>query len=97
MSEMIAKPIQRIGEELFDAKGHLLARGWREDVMDKICRRVNSHDALLVALRAWQKYDTEAADKHPCPDYTLRTAYRNEARMFTDIAIKLAQKEGAEC
>jgi hypothetical protein len=94
MSEMIVKPIRRIGAELFDTKGHLLVRGWRENVMDEICRYANSHDALLEACKAWQKYDSEMADKHPCPDYTLRTAYRNEARKLTDIAVKLAEKEG---
>ena len=42
--------------------------------------------------KAWQKYDSEMADKHPCPDYTLRTAYRNEARRLTEAA--QAEKEG---
>ena len=51
-------------------------------------------DNLLDALKAWQKYDTEAADKHPCPDYTLRLAYRNEARKLTEAAIAQAEKEG---
>lgn len=50
--------------------------------------------ALLKALEAWQKYDSEAADKHPCPDYALRTVYRDNARKLTEAAIALAEKKG---
>jgi len=89
MSEKIMRPIQRIGAELFDAKGHLLARGWREDWLDETCRYVNSHDALLDACKAfifrwarsgpsgsaqWEKFDKVVND--------------------IDAAILLAKKEG---
>ena len=73
----------------FKAMGKVVKSGGM-DVM--VVAKNNCHDALLDALKAWQKYDSEMADKHPCPDYTLRTAYRNEARRLTEAA--QAEKEG---
>ena len=49
--ELIIKPIRNIDFELFDKKGRLLARCWREDVMSEIIYCVNSHDALLEACK----------------------------------------------
>ena len=74
--------------------GTILIEDLEKNEACEIVCRWNSHDAMLAALRAWQKYDTESADKHPCPDYTLRTAYRAEARKLTEAAIELAKKEG---
>ena len=56
-------------------------------------RSWNNFDELVDALKAWQLYDSESGDKHPCPDYTLRVDYRNKARKLTeDILKKIAEQ-----
>jgi len=60
----------------------------RQDNLNKI----NSHDALLEACKAWMKVESEMLDNHPCPDLLLRAQYRKEAVIFTKAAIALAEK-----
>ena len=44
-------------------------------------------EPLVEALRAWDELDQEAADKHPCPDLTLRIILRKRARKLTPTAL----------
>lgn len=46
MSAEIEGKLQRVDNELFDQKGHLLARCWRKDIADEIIHHYNSHDKL---------------------------------------------------
>ncbi|MHA1146452.1 MAG: hypothetical protein ACTSRW_17070 [Candidatus Helarchaeota archaeon] len=55
-------------------------------------RLIAAAPELLDALKAWQKYDSESGDKHPCPDYALRIVYREDARKLTEAAIAQAEK-----
>lgn len=46
------KPLQNLDNEIFDAKGRLLAKCWRKDIADFLVLEINSHDALLEACKA---------------------------------------------
>lgn len=54
--------------------------------------------ALVEALEAWMKVESEMGDNHPCPDYTLRAAYRKEAVKLTKalLAPDTAQEAGQD-
>lgn len=49
------------------------------------CKLNEAASALLAACKAWDKFDSESADKHPCPDYVMRLIYRNKARKLTEV------------
>jgi len=51
---------------------------------ERIVHCVNNFDKLLEALNAWWDYDSESASKHPCPDYTMRKMYLDNARKLTE-------------
>jgi hypothetical protein len=66
----------------------------KEFYAEEIVQRWNSHDDLVTALEAWQLMDSESGDKHPCPDYVLRSIYRDKARKLTEAALAKAKKQG---
>lgn len=47
----IVTPIELVDNDIYDAKGRLVARCWREDVGEILTQKVNSHDALLEACK----------------------------------------------
>ncbi len=49
---------------------------------------------LEEALEAWMKVESESKPNHPCPDYTLRAVYRQEAVKLTKAVLARAA-EGA--
>ncbi len=59
-----------------------------------IVKACNERQGLIDALEAWAKFDTESADKHPCPDYALRGLYKEKARSLTVTALALANETG---
>jgi hypothetical protein len=56
-------------------------------------RLIAAAPTLLAVCKAWEKYDSESFDKHPCPDSVMRQVYLKEARKLTEAAIALAEKE----
>lgn len=77
---------------LVDGGSHFAVCERNKDVTE-VMRRWNSFDDLLEACKAWDKYDSESSDKHPCPDLTLRIHYRKLARELTEIALTKAEKK----
>ena len=57
------------------------------DFIEDLVKCWNSHDELVAALEAWQKYDSEHPRNHPCPDLTLRVHYCEQARKLTEQAL----------
>lgn len=55
--------------------------------IDFAIHAANNYHALVEALEAWMKVESEMADNHPCPDYTLRALYRKEAVKLTTKAL----------
>ena len=53
-------------------------------------RLIAASPDLLVACRAWMKYNSESKEENPCPDYALRFQYRKEAVKLTNYAIAKA-------
>ncbi len=92
MKTKIVTPVELFDNEIYDARGRLVARCWREDVGKILIQKVNSHDALLEACKAWMKVESEMSDNTPCPDLALRAHYRKEAVKLTEAAIAQAQK-----
>lgn len=64
-----------------------------ENNANRLCLCWNNHDALIKALKAWQLYDSESGDKHPCPDYTLKVQYRDNARKLTEAVLDQIERE----
>jgi hypothetical protein len=52
-------------------------------------RSVTPQEPLRALLDAWERFDSEAADQNPAPDFTLRNRYRAEIRQLV-AALKVA-------
>ncbi len=81
----IAEPVQLIDKEIFDAKGHLLARCWRKDVGEKLVSNLNiNHDLLDACVEFDHSFFREGQ---------VNIGKINNARIKAQIAIKKATKK----
>lgn len=76
-----------------DNREQQICKAWageadRADKLEALCRQ------LVLALGSWKLFDTESADKHPCPDLILRNQYRKNARELTESVLTDARKAG---
>ena len=71
--------------------GTILIEDLEEDEAREIVCRWNSHDALLDACKAWEKYTESENDTRSFDG--LRIQYLKKAIKLTETAIKLAEKE----
>ena len=57
-----------------------------------IVRACNAHEDLLAVREAWMKVESESKPNNPCPNYTLRSAYRKYAAKLTIAALTKARE-----